>query len=58
VTTFPLKVRPLSNATATSVTLAGGGSMYATFGVAAGGTAGVSWSGTSTNVVFSIVRTK
>lgn len=58
VNTFPLKVRPLSNATATSVTLAGGGSMYATFGVAAGATAGVSWSGASPNVVFSVVRVK
>jgi hypothetical protein len=55
-TTFPLKVRPLTNATASTVTLTGGGSMYATFGVPAGGNAGVSWTGS--NVVFSIVRTK
>jgi hypothetical protein len=55
-TTFPLKVRPLMNATASTVTLTGGGSMYATFGVPAGANAGVSWTGS--NVVFSIVRTK
>jgi hypothetical protein len=56
IATYPLKVRPLTNATATTVTLTGGGSMYATFGVPAGGNAGVSWTGS--NVVFSIVRTK
>ena len=55
-TTFPLKVRPLTNASAMSVTLAGGGSLYSTFGVAAGANAGLSWSGS--NVVFSIVRVK
>ena len=58
VTTFPLKVRPLTNATAANVTLTGGGSMYATFGVAAGANAGVSWTAPSPNVVFSVVRTK
>jgi hypothetical protein len=58
VTTFPLKVRPLTNATTTSLSLGGGSSVYATFGVAAGGTAGVSWTAGSPNVVFSIVRTK
>jgi hypothetical protein len=57
VNTFPLKVRPLSNAATMSATLTGGGSMYATFGVAAGGTAGVSWTGGS-SVVFSIARVK
>jgi hypothetical protein len=57
LTTFPLKVRPLTNATPLNVNLTGGGSMYATFGVAAGGTAGLSWTAGS-NVVFSVVRTK
>jgi hypothetical protein len=52
VQTFPLKLRPLTNAAPTTVTPGGGGSMYATFGVAAGGTAGVSWSAGSTNVTF------
>jgi hypothetical protein len=58
VSTFPLKMRPLTNATGATVTLTAGGSMYATFGVAAGSTAGVSWSGGSPSMVFSIVRTK
>jgi hypothetical protein len=56
IATYPLKVRPLTNATATTVTLTAGGSMYATFAVSAGSNAGVSWTGS--NVVFSIVRTK
>jgi hypothetical protein len=56
LSTYPLKVRPLSNATTTTVALTGGGSMYATFGVAAGANAGVSWAGS--NAVFSIVRVK
>ena len=58
IATFPLKLRPLTNATATNVTLTGGGSMYATFGVAAGANAGLTWTAPSSNVVFSIVRTK
>ena len=58
VTKFPLQLRPLTNASTTSVTLTGGGSMYATFGVNAGGTAGVSWTAGSPNVVFSVVRVK
>jgi hypothetical protein len=58
VNTFPLRVRPLTNATGTTVTLAAGGSVYATFGVAAGGSAGISWTGGSTSMVFSVVRTK
>jgi hypothetical protein len=58
VATYPLHVQPLTNATAKIVTLVAGGSVYATLGVPAGGTAGVSWSGGSPSVVFSIVRTK
>lgn len=58
ITTFPLKLRPLTNATAASVTLNAGGSMYATFGVAAGTTAGLSWTAGSPSTVFSIVRTR
>jgi hypothetical protein len=58
VTTFPLKLRPLTNATATTVTLSGGGSMYSTFGVPAGTTAGVSWTAGSASAVFSVVRTR
>jgi hypothetical protein len=58
VQTFPLRLRPLTNAAPTTVTLGGGGSMYATFGVAAGGTAGVSWAAGSPSVVFSVVRVK
>lgn len=57
-TTFPLRLRPLTNAVATSVTISGGGSMYATFGVPAGTTGGVSWTSGSASTVFSIVRTK
>jgi hypothetical protein len=57
ITTYPLKVRPLTAGTAMTQTLNGGGSMYATFGVAAGTTAGVSWTGSSTTV-FSVVRVK
>lgn len=56
IATYPLKVRPLTNATTTTVALTGGGSVYTTFGVPAGGNAGVSWTGS--NVVFSIVRTR
>jgi hypothetical protein len=58
VSGFPLKMRPLSNGATTTLSLNGGGSMYASFGVAAGGTAGVTWTTGSTNVVFSIVRVK
>jgi hypothetical protein len=58
VTTFPLKVRPLTNATGMTATLTAGGSVYATFGVPAAGNAGLSWSGGSTSMVFSIVRTR
>ena len=58
ITTFPLKLRPLTNATASSVTLSAGGSMYATFGVAAGTTAGLSWTTASPSTVFSVVRTR
>lgn len=58
VATFPLKLRPLTNATATSVTLNAGGSMYATFGVEAGTTAGLSWTTGSPSTVLSIVRTR
>jgi hypothetical protein len=57
IATYPLKVRPLTNASATTVTLTGGGSVYATFGVAAGADAGLSWTAPS-NVVFSVVRVK
>jgi hypothetical protein len=58
VTTFPLKVRPLSNSNGTTVTLVGGGSMYGTFGIQAGATAGLSWSSGSSSVVFSVLRTR
>jgi hypothetical protein len=58
IATFPLRVRPLSNGTGTTVTLVGGGSVYGTFGVSAGVTAGISWSGGSPVVVFSVVRVK
>jgi hypothetical protein len=58
VATYPLRVQPLTNATAKTVTLVAGGSLYATLGVPAGGTAGISWSGGSSSVTFSIVRTK
>ncbi|HET9426232.1 MAG TPA: hypothetical protein VFO55_12765 [Gemmatimonadaceae bacterium] len=58
ITTFPLRLRPLTNASATAVTLSGGGSMYATFGVSAGTTAGLSWTAGSPSAVFSIVRTR
>ena len=57
ITTFPLKVRPLVHMTATTATLRGGGSMYATFGVASGTQAGVQWNAGS-RVVFTIVRTR
>jgi hypothetical protein len=57
ISTYPLKVRPLSNGTALNSTLTGGGSVYATFGVAAGSNAGLSWSA-GPNVTFSVVRTK
>lgn len=56
--TFPLKLRPLANSVATNVTLSGGGSMYATFGVPGGALGGVSWTAGATGTVFSIVRTK
>jgi len=56
--TFPLKLRPLANGVATNVTLSGGGSMYATFGVPGGTLGGVTWTSGSTSAVFSIVRTK
>ena len=55
--TFPLRIRPLTNSTTMTTTLTGGGSIYSTFGVAAGSTAGVSWTG-SPSMVFSVVRTK
>jgi hypothetical protein len=57
IASYPLKVRPLTNATALTQTLTGGGSMYATFGVPAGGNAGLSWNAGS-KVVFSVVRVK
>lgn len=57
ISIYPLKVRPLTNATTLTVNLTGGGSMYSTFGVPAGGNAGLTWTAGS-NVMFSIVRTK
>lgn len=58
VSTFPLKIRALANATATTLSLGGGGSVYGTFGVIAGGTAGVTWSAGSPNVVWSVARVR
>lgn len=56
--TFPLQLRPLANGVATNVTLSGGGSVYATFGVPGGSLGGVSWTAGSPGAVFSIVRAK
>ncbi|HEY6218875.1 MAG TPA: Ig-like domain-containing protein, partial [Gemmatimonadaceae bacterium] len=53
---FPLKTVALSNGVQTSQALVGGGSLYTTAGVAAGGTASISWSVGSPSVLISVVR--
>jgi hypothetical protein len=58
VSKFPLKLHPLTDATALPVTLGGGGSMYATFGITGGTDAGLSWTKGSPNVALSVVRTR
>jgi hypothetical protein len=58
ISPFPLKTVALSNGVQASQALSGGGSLYATAGVAAGSTAGISWSVASPSVLISVVRVK
>jgi hypothetical protein len=57
-TVFPLATRTLSSAAPANVTLSAGSGAYLRFGVAAGGSAQISWTAPSGAVQMALVRTK